>query len=397
MSSGRVLFLVAVCAGFVGQAGAADVARLDGGRGNLAARTGQSDWQGIRQGDELSKLSHLRSSPGGPVRIDLSSAILCLAGETDLDLDVDQKRIVMERGRVLLRHIGSEGSWTLATGTTTIVCNLGSEVEVSYAESIGVNVLKGSVEVSHPNAAAEARTLNAPLEWIGNNEGVSRTSEPTGDDWASRIRRRTEPSVEQGVGQLLAKDAQSGNPVRLEIARYHVNVVLQPPVALVQIDQSFFNPYSRQEEGTFVFNLPAGASVSRFGMFVTPEQLIEGELIDRKEADRVYTTIVRSKRDPAILEQIGTNLFRMRVFPIFSKDTKRILLDYTIPLVSEQGRYRFALPLMSDLKPIWDFGMSGVIHPPFAAGSISSQTHPQMEFVPADDGSDRGHARVLLR
>ncbi len=61
----------------------------------------------------------------------------------------------------------------------------------------------------------------------------------------------------QGLGQLLIKDAQSGSGQRLNIARYRVNVVLQPPVALVQIDQSFYNPYSRQEEGTFVFNLPA--------------------------------------------------------------------------------------------------------------------------------------------
>ena len=55
----------------------------------------------------------------------------------------------------------------------------------------------------------------------------------------------------------------------MEIARYHVNVVLKPPVALVQIDESFYNPYSGQREGTFVFNLPRGASISRFAMFVT--------------------------------------------------------------------------------------------------------------------------------
>ena len=86
----------------------------------------------------------------------------------------------------------------------------------------------------------------------------------------------------EGPGQLLVRDPQSGEFQRLEIARYYVNVVLRPPVALVQIDQSFYNPYPRQEEGTFVFNLPHGASVSRFAMFVTPQQLIEGETRSRQ-------------------------------------------------------------------------------------------------------------------
>ena len=385
MALRRVLILVAILAGFVGHAWGADSARLTGGRGHLATRVPQADWQGVRLGDSIPTSSHLRTSPLAPVRIDLPSGVLCLAGATDLDLEIDTRRIVIERGRILMRNRADQTSWTVIAGSVTFVCPPGSEVEITYAETIGANLLQGDLKVVQKNG--EAATHKAPLEWIGNDQGISKSSLPANDRWAAHIRLRTEPRDEQGMGQLIAKDSQSDSPVRLEIARYHVNVVLQPPVALVQIDQSFFNPYSRQEEGTFVFNLPEGASVSRFAMFVTPDQLIEGELIDRNRANQVYTTIVRSKRDPAILEQIGSNLFRMRVFPIFARDTKRILLDYTIPLVAERGRYHFELPLMSDLKPIWDFGLTGQIHPPFAAHSISSQTHPQLEFLTADDGS----------
>ncbi|HID77369.1 MAG TPA: hypothetical protein EYP56_15410, partial [Planctomycetaceae bacterium] len=191
----------------------------------------------------------------------------------------------------------------------------------------------------------------------------------------------------QGVGQLVIRDAQSGSAVRLDVARYHVHVVLAPPVALVQIDQSFYNPYSAQEEGTFVFNLPRGASVSRFAMYVTPDQLIEGELVDRSRARTIYESIVRRRRDPAILEQIGDNLFRMRVFPIAPKSTKRILLDYTIPIRSRGGRYRFRLPLFSDLEPIWDFRISGVVCGAVDAESLASPSHPAVTFEARRDGS----------
>ena len=190
----------------------------------------------------------------------------------------------------------------------------------------------------------------------------------------------------QGLGQLVVTDPQSGSPVRLNLARYHVNVVLHPPVALVQIDQSFYNPFARQQEGTFVFNLPVGASVSRFAMYTTHTELVEGELIDRSRASNIYQSIVSRRRDPAILEQIGDNLFKMRVFPIFAQDTKRILLDFTLPIVEQAGgKYTFELPLMSDLDPVWDFVLKGTIRGPNVAGTASSPSHPSLAFDAADN------------
>lgn len=198
--------------------------------------------------------------------------------------------------------------------------------------------------------------------------------------WLAGISAAEQP---QGLGQLLIRDAQSDSPVRLNVARYHVHVVLQPPVALVQVDQSFYNPFPRQQEGTFVFNLPLGASVSRFAMYVTPSELIEGELIERQRAARIYQSIVDRQRDPAILEQIGDNLFKVRVFPIFAKDEKRILLDFTLPLESFDNLVDFRLPLLSDLAPIWDFRITGTVH----GTGVRCLSHPAMHIDARDDGT----------
>jgi hypothetical protein len=201
-----------------------------------------------------------------------------------------------------------------------------------------------------------------------------------GAGWVAGISAAERP---QGLGQLLIQDAQSDSPVRLNVARYHVHVVLQPPVALVQIDQSFYNPFPRQQEGTFVFNLPLEASVSRFAMYVTPSELIEGELIERQRAARIYQSIVDRQRDPAILEQIGDNLFKMRVFPIFARDEKRILLDFTLPLESFDNVVDFRLPLLSDLAPIWDFRITGTVH----GTGVKCLSHPTMHIGTRDDGT----------
>src|SRR5690606_23149489 len=54
--------------------------------------------------------------------------------------------------------------------------------------------------------------------------------------------------------------------------------------------------------------------------------------------------------------------------------------------VERSGRYHFGLPLMSDLKPIWDFKLSGTIYPPADPGSFVSRLSPQMEFKADEKG-----------
>lgn len=207
------------------------------------------------------------------------------------------------------------------------------------------------------------------------------TSDTAPQDPPQRDSRR------QGLGQLLIRDSQADSSTRLDVARYYVDVVLRPPLALVRIDQSFYNPYERSEEGEFVFNLPRGASVSRFAMYVEPDRLIEGEIVARKRANEIYNFIRNQRRDPAILEQIGDNLFRMRVFPIFARDTKRILLDYTIPISELDQAGHFHLPLFSDLYPIGDFKLSGRIYNGADALQITSTTHPDLAFRREGDWS----------
>ena len=125
-------------------------------------------------------------------------------------------------------------------------------------------------------------------------------------------------------------------------------------------------------------------------MYVTPDKLVEGELIERERAVNVYESIVNRRRDPALLEQIGDNLFRMRVFPIPAQDVKRILLDYTIPLEPERDEYQFQLPLWSDLNPIGDFRLTGMIKGPTRPDSVASLSHPRLKVeLPDKTRKDR--------
>ena len=394
MSHSRLILFVAASF-LMSNVVSAAAAHFEAGDGPLAVFVkADSAWKVLHAAEAIPSPSRLRSSPMGATQITVPDGVLYMGADSDVDLE--SRQIVVRRGRArLIVAETAREEWLIVAGRHTVRCQPGCEVAVAAGSNppVGANQPAANQAAAsqpaihllrgHARVQGFQKDFAGPAADLGNEgERLDLTKLADGvDNWLQRIRSATALRPVQGLGQLVTKDAQSDSEVRLEVDRYHVNVVLQPPVALVQIDQSFFNPFPTQQEGTFVFNLPSGASVSRFAMYVTPDSLIEGELIERKRADEVYTTIVRSKRDPAILEQIGDNLFRMRVFPIFARDTKRILLDYTVPLVADRGQYRFQLPLMSDLKPIRDFSLNGTIYPPLSARSIVSPTHPGLEFM----------------
>ena len=52
-------------------------------------------------------------------------------------------------------------------------------------------------------------------------------------------------------------------------------------------------------------------------------------LLPKDEARRIYEEIVRSRRDPALLEYMGRGLFRASVFPIPPGADRKVTLRYT--------------------------------------------------------------------
>src|SRR6202040_2399765 len=101
----------------------------------------------------------------------------------------------------------------------------------------------------------------------------------------------------------------------LAMLHHTVTITLEDQAALTRVEQTFRNHTDRQLEATYVFPVPKGASVNRFTMWVDGKET-KGELVEADKARHIYTSIVRRTQDPGLLEYIGTNLLRMRVFPV---------------------------------------------------------------------------------
>lgn len=130
----------------------------------------------------------------------------------------------------------------------------------------------------------------------------------------------------------------------ITIALHQVDAVIDGPVASVHLTQIFRNDSNRTVEGTYIFPLPEDAAISDFQMTVDG-QTLEGKLLSKAEARRIYEEIVRRQRDPALLEYIGRGLFQASVFPIPAGASRTLELTYTQILKRSDSLYAFKYPL----------------------------------------------------
>ncbi|MGZ5438852.1 MAG: VIT and vWA domain-containing protein [Candidatus Aminicenantales bacterium] len=163
----------------------------------------------------------------------------------------------------------------------------------------------------------------------------------------------------------------------LSVKYHHVKVEIVDQVAKTSVDQVFINHFGRDIEGTYIFPVPEGASVSDFAMFIGNER-VQGEILDSREARRIYEDIVRRMRDPGLLEYIGRNLFRARVYPIPANGEKRVQISYTEVLKSENGLVKYLYPLNTEKfsrDPLTDVSISVRVESRVPIVNIYSPSH----------------------
>lgn len=137
-------------------------------------------------------------------------------------------------------------------------------------------------------------------------------------------------------------------PEVLVAIKYHkVSVSVDNQMATTWVDQVFINQSPREIEATYIFPLPLGVAMTKFVMYVDDKPL-EAELLDSEQARKIYEDIVRSRKDPAILEYTGRGAFRARVFPILPWGEKRIQLEYSEVLSYDAGLCKYEYPLNTE-------------------------------------------------
>jgi Ca-activated chloride channel family protein len=141
-------------------------------------------------------------------------------------------------------------------------------------------------------------------------------------------------------GTLIPTD---GGPP-LEIQSQEVAVRINNGVSVTTITQVFKNNRNAPLEAVYSFPVPNEASVSNFSMWINGKEVV-GEVLEKREARRIYEQITSQRRDPGLLEQVSYKLFEVRVFPVPANGAQKIQIAYYQPVEYDTGYGVYVYPL----------------------------------------------------
>ncbi|MCD4783073.1 MAG: VIT and VWA domain-containing protein [Candidatus Eremiobacteraeota bacterium] len=180
-------------------------------------------------------------------------------------------------------------------------------------------------------------------------------------------------------------------PPYLTIKYHRVKVTINNQVATTEVDQVFINELNRDLEGEYIFPLPEDAALSSFEMEVDGK-MVKGKVLDKDKARAIYEEIVRKRKDPALLEYIGRNMVRARIYPIPARGSKRIKLRYSETLKADNGLVKYVYPLDTERfspKPLKEVTVTVKIDSKIPVKAFYSPSH-KMSFKRINDHKVKG-------
>jgi Ca-activated chloride channel family protein len=163
----------------------------------------------------------------------------------------------------------------------------------------------------------------------------------------------------------------------LAMLNHQVKITIEDQAATTKVEQTFRNHTDRALEATYIFPVPKGASVRRFTMWVNDKE-VPGELVEADKARQIYTDIVRRTQDPGLLEYMGNNLLRLRVFPVPAKGDQKLALSFTSVAPRDAALVEYVYPLKTDGKAtrtLEKFSLEASIKSQHPIQNVYSPTH----------------------
>ena len=191
------------------------------------------------------------------------------------------------------------------------------------------------------------------------------------------------------------------NSVELRIKRIEGRVQIRGQFAETTSVMTFANETSQRIEADFLSTLPDGATATYFAYWFGDEKVV-ARIVEKERALAIYQSITVRRRDPALVEMIGKNSFRARIFPVMPNADLRVEMRWVQVLASTPTglEYRFPLAPAAKGKGVLDdldlhisvdsdqgiISASNNYHQPIARenGGLSVQMQ-QQNFQPTDD------------
>lgn len=131
---------------------------------------------------------------------------------------------------------------------------------------------------------------------------------------------------------------------KMWIKSIDVDVQIDEQIAATHVDQRFFNEMTTSVEAIYIFPLPENAVITEMIYWVNGQRYI-GQIRERQAAVDDYNNRLRQWLDPALLEYLGDNLFRLSIVPIDPLSEVRTEITYVEPLAYDMGTVQYEYQL----------------------------------------------------
>ena len=123
--------------------------------------------------------------------------------------------------------------------------------------------------------------------------------------------------------------------------------------ATATVTTVYDNPNNERIEADFIYSAPAGAVVTGFAYWYGEEKVV-ARVVEKERAAQIYQYITSRMRDPALVEMIGKNTFRARIFPVEPRRDLKIEVQFaqTLDATPTGWRWKFPLRQETDAAPL---------------------------------------------
>ena len=129
---------------------------------------------------------------------------------------------------------------------------------------------------------------------------------------------------------------------------YHkANIKVRDQIASVSVDQQFENVGSGMIEVEYLFPVPSDAAIDSMTLVVNGKEF-KAQLLKADEARKIYEDIVRQKKDPALLQYVGYNLYKTSAFPLEVGKPANIQITYKVICKKDSGSVEVFYPMSGD-------------------------------------------------
>jgi len=131
---------------------------------------------------------------------------------------------------------------------------------------------------------------------------------------------------------------------QLQINSLNITSYLENGFSRTRYELVFYNQFERELEAEFEFPVQDNQTITSFQLEINGE-MRPAVAVEKQQARIAYEATVRKGIDPGLIEKVAGNLFKMRVYPLFAKTTKRISFEVSTVLEQNATAALFELPL----------------------------------------------------